>query len=144
MFIYSCPVFFPFSPAFHKAFGGAVGVRRPNFWMFIRVLKDRQSVTENTFEAARRGQQAPRRRRKWRVLKAWLTTLKEEYNAGKTIINSPELLPRQACHNVLFAFRATFSPGYSNYMYLPPPPLPSLPKCYYSSVHDLLNEIKCS
>ncbi|KAL8597954.1 hypothetical protein ACOMHN_063850 [Nucella lapillus] len=71
--------------SFHKAFGSAVGVRRPNLWMFIRVLKDRQSVTENTFEAARRGQPAPRRRRKWRFLEARLTTLKEEYNAAYMI-----------------------------------------------------------
>ena len=46
---------FQFS-TFHKTFATAVAVRRPNIWVFIRVLKDQQALSENTFETVRRGE----------------------------------------------------------------------------------------
>ncbi|KAL8588721.1 hypothetical protein ACOMHN_042063 [Nucella lapillus] len=54
--------------AFHKTFASAVAVRRHNIWVFLRVLKDQQALSENTFEAVRRGELPPKRRKKWRNL----------------------------------------------------------------------------
>ncbi|KAL8592514.1 hypothetical protein ACOMHN_030199 [Nucella lapillus] len=68
--------------AFHKTFASAVAVRRPNIWVFLRVLKDQQALSENTFEAVRRGELPPRRRKKWRNLEERLQELKRQYNTG--------------------------------------------------------------
>ncbi|KAL8569110.1 hypothetical protein ACOMHN_055026 [Nucella lapillus] len=70
--------------AFHKTFASAVAVRRPNIWVFLRVLKDQQALSENrsTFEAVRRGELPPRRRKKWRNLEERLKELKRQYNTG--------------------------------------------------------------
>ncbi|KAL8620153.1 hypothetical protein ACOMHN_067003 [Nucella lapillus] len=57
-------------------------VRRPNIWVFLRVLKDQQALSENTFEAVRRGELPPRRRKKWRNLEERLQELKRQYNTG--------------------------------------------------------------
>ncbi|KAL8618185.1 hypothetical protein ACOMHN_059192 [Nucella lapillus] len=66
----------------HKTFASAVAVRRPNIWVFLRVLKDQQALSENTFEAVRRGELPPRRRKKWRNLEERLQELKRQYNTG--------------------------------------------------------------
>uniref|UniRef100_A0AAV2J7G9 MULE transposase domain-containing protein n=1 Tax=Knipowitschia caucasica TaxID=637954 RepID=A0AAV2J7G9_KNICA len=54
--------------SYHKTLNDTIGVRHPSLWTFIRCLKDRQTVVEQTIDGAERGELAPARRRKWRVL----------------------------------------------------------------------------
>ncbi|KAL8623791.1 hypothetical protein ACOMHN_054097 [Nucella lapillus] len=68
--------------AFHRRLNDAVQVRHPTLWMFIRLLKDNQTLTEDNMSRADRGDAAPRRRRKWRQLDERLTQLKQEFHDG--------------------------------------------------------------
>ncbi|KAL8609727.1 hypothetical protein ACOMHN_042766 [Nucella lapillus] len=40
--------------AFHKTFASAVAVRRPNIWVYLRVLKDQQALSEKAVRRAQR------------------------------------------------------------------------------------------
>ena len=63
-------------------------VKHPSIWIFIRNLKDIQTLAERSKIAADRGELRPVRRRKWRRLEARLTTLKAQYVAGDRNLNS--------------------------------------------------------
>ena len=65
-----------------------VQVCHPSLWLFIRHLKDRQTLTEETIMLAERGDAPPRRRRKWRILETSLVRLKAQYNGGNRNIES--------------------------------------------------------
>jgi hypothetical protein len=54
--------------SFHRRWNVAVGVRHPNLWTLIRVLKDQHSIHQNTVANMRNGLPSPARRLKWRRL----------------------------------------------------------------------------
>ncbi len=66
----------------------AVVVKHPSLWTFIRHLKDRQAIVEGSLDAARRGDEPPPRRRKWRNLERRLIRLKRQYNTGNRNLDS--------------------------------------------------------
>ena len=74
--------------SYHSRWNQAVGVRHPSIWKFIRVLKDQQSVNNVTNRAIRNGDDAPRRKRKWRVLEDRINTQKRLYNQGEIDISN--------------------------------------------------------
>jgi len=69
-------------PGYHRLWNNAVSVRHPSLWTFIRYLKDQQAYLENSVQAVDRGEPAPKRKRKWRILEERMVRLKEEYNNG--------------------------------------------------------------
>ena len=71
---------------FHRTMNDTVQVRHPSLWLFIRHLKDRQTLTEESIMLAERGD--ARRRRKWRILESTLARLKAQYNDGDRDIES--------------------------------------------------------
>ena len=68
--------------SFHRAWNNRVGVRHPNFWIYVRHLKDMQASTESSIAAMRRGGLPTRRARRWRQLENRLVVLKDEYDQG--------------------------------------------------------------
>ena len=67
---------------FHRAWNNRVGVRHPNLWIYIRHLKDLQSLTESDITAMDRGGRPTRRSRRWQRLENRLIQLKSEYDRG--------------------------------------------------------------
>ncbi|KAJ8360335.1 hypothetical protein SKAU_G00168600 [Synaphobranchus kaupii] len=74
--------------SYHRTLNDAVQVRHPSLWLFIRRLKDRQTLTEERTTMAERGEAPPPRRRKWRDLETQLLRLKGQYNDGNRNIES--------------------------------------------------------
>ncbi|VDI25242.1 Hypothetical predicted protein [Mytilus galloprovincialis] len=67
---------------FHRQWNTSVAVRHPSLWTFIRCMKDQQGSVETSIDAANRGDNPPKRRRKWREMENRLQRLKQEYMNG--------------------------------------------------------------
>jgi len=65
----------------------SVGRIHPSLWLFIRKLKDEQHLVELTLAAGVRGDPAPTKRRKWRLLETRIQRLNAEYNIGARTIH---------------------------------------------------------
>ena len=64
-----------------------VKVAHPCLWVFIRHLKDAQTLNKNTADAARRGSPAPRPCRKWRRLHNHIRRMTARYSSGAVSLN---------------------------------------------------------
>jgi hypothetical protein len=67
---------------FYNRWNNSFNRRHPSIWLFLRKLKDEQTVTEIAVAAARNGYAPPVRKRKWRNFEARLQALKDQYNTG--------------------------------------------------------------
>ena len=68
--------------SFHRRWNQAVGVRHPSLWVFTRVMKDQQAISEVKISDIRNGRPPPRRRQKWRRLEERIVDLKARFTNG--------------------------------------------------------------
>ncbi|KAL8568189.1 hypothetical protein ACOMHN_027712 [Nucella lapillus] len=74
--------------SYHRTLNDAIRTRHPNFWSFIRQLKDHQTLIEEAIFRDERKDAPPPRRRKWRELEERLFRLRQQYNGGERDIQS--------------------------------------------------------
>ena len=72
---------------FHPARNNRVGVRHPNLWIYIRHLKDLQSLTQSDITAMDRGGRPTRRSCRWQRPENRLIQLKSEYDQGEKCLD---------------------------------------------------------
>lgn len=67
---------------YHNAWNQRVQVAHPCIWVFIRHLKDAQTLNETTIDAARRGDPVKRPKLKWRRLNRKIKRQLQKYTTG--------------------------------------------------------------
>ena len=72
---------------FHRASNNCVRVCHPNFWIYIRHLKDLQSFTESDITTMNWGGRLTRRSHHWQHLENRLIQLKSEYDRGEKCLD---------------------------------------------------------
>jgi hypothetical protein len=73
---------------FHNRWNKTVDVRHPNLWVFVRKLKDEEVTVRSRLHAAERGDPAPTRKRRYRLLEDQIKRVQHEYQHEARTVNS--------------------------------------------------------
>ncbi|KAJ8025697.1 hypothetical protein HOLleu_33323 [Holothuria leucospilota] len=73
--------------SFHNRWNRDVAIRHPSLWLVIRRMKDESVKAHQAMKCANRGDDPPRRRKKWRDLDRRTRRLKRQYLEGRRTLN---------------------------------------------------------